>query len=228
VVPGGATPCPPSGSSFGCTVELDVGPCASAEFRGSELYYVRDSKLWKVSLDAFRGAVAPPALVKDLGHTRTLFITGQDMVAYSTDPADRYVYGAGDGWFGSWRFMERGLQAQLSRDGTRMYWLEHAAQTGGVGDLYVAPVDGATTSLARNTADYTELSDGRLLAASNAAFRGTQNRIVVIDQAAREVRWVADSASRYQFIPDSDDLLVDIVTGASTADLYRVPLPKKR
>ena len=51
---------------------------------------------------------------------------------------------------------------------------------------------------------------------------------VIIDTDKREARWVTDAASRYQFIPASSDLLVDIVTGASTADLYRAPIPKRQ
>ena len=36
---------------------------------------------------------------------------------------------------------------------------------------------------------------------------------------------VVDRASQYNFIPGSNDIIADIVTGASSYDLVRVPIP---
>ncbi len=153
-----------------------------------------------------------------------------DPVMYSDEPDDEFVNGASDGYIGSWKFMERGLAAGWSRDGTKLRWLEHAAQPSGVGQLMVAPSGGGpATELALNVRQYDELrGDGRVLAAANHAFKGTQNRVVAIDEKALTQAWVADQAHEYATIPGSTDLLIDVVTGPSTYDIVRVKLPPKQ
>ncbi|HEY7957327.1 MAG TPA: hypothetical protein VII38_18600, partial [Polyangia bacterium] len=149
-------------------------------------------------------------------------------LAYSRDPQGRYAAGAGDGWLSDWRFMERGRGAGWSRDGKKLRWLEHAAQESGVGELLSATVpNGAPLHLALNVRQYDELSDGRVLACDDRAFRGIQNRVVVIDEQARTARWVASQAAEYVHIPGSSDLLIDVVSGPSTYDIVRVPVPPR-
>jgi hypothetical protein len=149
-------------------------------------------------------------------------------VMYTTVPDDMFVNGAGDAWIGGWRFMERGLDAGWSRDGKRVRWLEHAAQPSGVGELFAAPTPGgAAVHLARNVRQFDELDDGRLLADANHAFRGTQNRVVVIDEKKLTQTWVASAAHEYEMIPGTNDIMVDVVTGPSTYDIVRVPIPPK-
>jgi hypothetical protein len=191
------------------------------------LYYSIAGELRRVPIDGF----SAPERVLDHDVARVLQIFGADLISYSQDSSDRYIYGVGDGWIGDWRFMERGRAANLSIDKKKMFFLENAAQQGGIGTLTSAPLNGTAVPLARNVYQYDELDDGRLLASSNHAFRGTQNRIITIDEARGEARWVVDQAAQYSFIPGSSDgsvdLLVDIVTGASSYDLMRVPLPPR-
>ncbi|MEO6951670.1 MAG: hypothetical protein ABI321_07645 [Polyangia bacterium] len=211
---------------------LDDAACASPFFQYLRLtntdgtttlylYYMIGEELRRVPVDGS----APPARAFDRDIVRVLGVGGDQTVLYSQDPDNKYIYGVGDGWIGDWRFANRGRLFYLSGDHKKMRWLENAAQGGGIGELRSAPIGGASTALARNVYDYDELDGGRLLAAANHAYRGTQNRIVVIDDTHKEARWVADRADDYSFIPGSTDLLVDIVTGASTSDLVRVPLP---
>jgi hypothetical protein len=216
-------------------LQLESAACASDVFSvqrvkqddGSsdvEVYYSIGGELRRVPIDASR----PPERVLDHDVARVLAIYDQDTIIYSQDPGDRYIYGVGDGWIGDWRFMNRGRSADLSADRKEVRFLENAAQSGGIGDLCAAPIGGDVVRLARNTYQYDELDDGRVLAAANHAFRGTQNRIIVIDEKLKQARWVVDQAARYSFIPGSSDLLVDIVTGASSSDLVRVSVPDKQ
>ena len=211
---------------------LDDAACASPFFQylrltnadGTStlyLYYMIGEELRRVPINGSR----PPERAFDRDIVRVLGVGGDETVLYSQDPDNKYIYGVGDGWIGDWRFATRGRLFYLSGDRKKMRWLENAAQGGGIGELRSAPIGGAATPLARNVYNYDELDGGRLLAAANHAYRGTQNRIVVIDDTRKEARWVADRADDYSFIPGSTDLLVDIVTGASTSDLVRVPLP---
>jgi len=213
---------------------LDEAACASELFSllrieqpdkstKLQLYYMIGRELRTVPIDGSR----PPERALDREVERVLGIYGNGLVLYSQDPEDRYIYGVGDAWFGDWRFGDRARLIYLSRDREHVRFLENSARSGGIGDLQSAPIGGEVTQLARNVFQYDELADGRLLAASNHAFRGTQNRIVIIDEPRGEARWVVDQASRYGFIPESNDLIVDIVTGASTSDLVRVPIPPK-
>ena len=110
-------------------------------------------------------------------------------------------------------------------NGRRLRWLEHAARSNGTGDLLSAEFGGAILHLTHNTHQFDELADGRVLADANHAFRGTQNRVVVIDEQRRVAHWVASAAARYDMIPDSNDLLIDVVTGPSVFDIVRVPIP---
>lgn len=211
---------------------LDDAPCASNVFsllrvtdpdgtQQIDLFYLIGHQLRRVRIDGSRA----PQAVLDYDVERVLAVYGLDKVLYSQDKSDRYIYGVGDAWLGNWRFADRARLIYLTNDEKHVTYLENSAQSGGIGDLTWAPLEGASQRLVRNVYQYDELGDGRLLAASNHAFRGTQNRIVIVNEDRTEVRWVADQASQYGFIPGSSDLLVDIVTGASTSDLVRVPIP---
>src|SRR5439155_18119081 len=69
------------------------------------VYYNVGTTLRKAKLDGTAG----PQPVFEFGEDRVLLLnTTTDIVLYSTDPVDRYVHGAGDGWFAGSRFMERG------------------------------------------------------------------------------------------------------------------------
>jgi hypothetical protein len=168
----------------------------------------------------------PPVVVLP-GDKRFLGFGPSDVVLFSTDPIDRYVAGAGDAWLNDWRFMQRGRNIQFSHDATKVRWLEFAAQPSAVGDLLSAPIGGPPVRLGRNVRRYDEVGDGRVLASANRAFRGTQNRVVVVDEQAGAAYWVADAAADYVRIPGSTDVLVDVISGPSGFDIVRVPVPPK-
>jgi hypothetical protein len=187
----------------------------------TEVFYAIGNELRRVPVDGS----APPRRALDREIERVLAIYDPSFIVYSQDPADRYIYGVGDAWIGDWRFMNRGRAIDLSSDKKRVRFLENAARSGGIGDLNAADIGGPVERLARNVYQYDEIEEGRVLAAANHSFRGIQNRIVILDERRRHAQWVVDQASRYSFIPGSSDLLVDIVTGASSSDMVRVPLP---
>jgi hypothetical protein len=193
------------------------------------LYYDVGNTIRKAKLD---GSEAPFTLY-DFGTNRVTVIAPEDdTIIYSTDPATRYVHGAGDGWLKDWRFMERGTDVQLTSDRKKIYWLEHSAQGSGAGTLTsvtlpdTATPGGTPRPLALNVRDYTMLGDGRILCDANWAFTGTFNRLVVIDEKKGKVQWFADSANHWSSIPGHSDYLVDVVTGATAGhDVVRLPLP---
>lgn len=206
---------------------LDPRPCESRRglwFYNHHAYYHTGGVLTRVHLDGGRQPerVIDPSL-------RLLGFGPQGQIIHSTDPADRYVHQAGDGWIGDWRFMERGRDVYFTPDFSRVYWLEHAAKNTGVGDLMSAVVPGGEPlKLARNVRQYDPLPDGRVIAASNRAFRGTHNRVIVIDEERREARWVADMASEYTFIPGTRaEVILDVTSGATGYDIVRAPMPAK-
>jgi hypothetical protein len=197
---------------------------------GGYVYYDVGTTLRKVKLD---GSEAPIALF-DFGESRVLTVaTPGDHILYSTDPADRYVHGAGDGWLGGWKFMERGLGATFSNDRTALYWIENAAQASGAGDLKTVKLQGpgvaggTATTLVKNARQFSFLGDGRIIADENHVNNGTWNRVVVIDEAAGHKQYVATGADHFSPIPSSSDYIVDVVTGATGHDVARVSLPPR-
>ena len=219
---------------------LESAPC-----KGEILYLITSvddvQRLYYLTLDGVFRAVpidgsGPPVDQPEEGLQRIYTFSADGAPLYTKDPSDRYIYGAGDGWLHDWNFMERGYGVSVSRDGKKVRWLEHAAQTSGSGDLLSAPIppeghaDQAETPLrlARNVHQADELDDGRVIAESNRAFIGTQNRVIAIDEKARVATWVANATRSYQFVPgSSSELLCDVVTQASGYDLVRVPIPPK-
>jgi hypothetical protein len=124
--------------------------------------------------------------------------------------------------------MQRGRRPGFSLDHARLRWLENAARSDGSGDLSSATIaDRTLLPIARNVRTFGELSDGRVLAISNAAFKGTQNRLIIVDEAAATARWVVDSARDYLMIPGTNDLIVKIVYGQLGYEIRRVPIPPK-
>jgi hypothetical protein len=206
---------------------LDKMPCQGSGlwFLGDALLYLVSNQMYRVPLDGS----APPQVVFDGRGRQILLIGPNEDFIFSTDPPGRWANNASDGWLGDWRFMERGRYISFSYDGKRLRWLERAATLNGAGDLLSAEVPGgAPVRLARNVTRYGEIGDGRVLALANAAFWGTQNRIIVIDEKARSAAWVADSASAYMTVPGTRDLLVFVTTGGTGFDLVRVTIPRKQ
>ena len=192
------------------------------------VYYDVATTVRKAKLDGSE----PPQTLFDFGEARVLAIaTPGDNILYSTDPADRYVHGAGDGWLGGWKFMERGLLPTFSSDRTALYWLEHAAQGSGTGNLMTVKLPGpgqpggTPATLALNTRQFVFLGDGRILADENHANNGIWNRLVVIDEKRGHKQYVATGAYHFSQIPQSNDYIVDVVSGASGHDIARVAIP---
>jgi hypothetical protein len=134
---------------------------------------------------------------------------------------------ARDGWLGDWQFRERGRSASFSRDATRLRFLEHTARDYPSGDLLSSTIaDHAVLRLANNVYDFDELPDGRVVAADQQAFRGAQNRVVVIDEATRTGRVVAESADAFDVLPASGRhpaaLLVHYYSAADDANTGEV------
>ena len=195
------------------------------------VFYKVGDEIREVPLD---GSAPPKAVTKGVVTRLFGFVPDQAPerdrggLFYSTESGSKFIYGVGDGWLSDWRFMERGRSAGFSRDGKKVRWLEHAAVVGGAGELMVAPIRGNPLRLARNVAQYEELADGRILALANRAAVGTHNRIIVIDEEAKEANWVCGAAQGYFHVPNSDDLMVQILTGPESHDLVRVPVPPKK
>jgi hypothetical protein len=192
------------------------------------VYYNVATTVRKTKLD---GSEAPIPLF-DFGQARVLTIaTPGDNIIYSTDPADRYVHGAGDGWLTNWKFMERGINVTFSGDRQHLYWLDHAAQGTATGDFMTVKLPGpglpggTPVTLAKNTRQFSFLSDGRILADENRANNGTWNRIVVIDETRGHKQYVVTGANHFSPVPQADDYIVDVVTGATGHDVARVSLP---
>jgi hypothetical protein len=193
-------------------------------------YYYVGTTVRKTKLDGTQ----PPQKVFEFGTGRVLGISStHDTVLYSTDPADRYAHGAGDGWLANWRFMERGDQVVMPSDRTRIYWLEHSAQGyyDSIGQLTTVTLPapgqpgGTPVTLTRNTRQYGFLDDGRIICDENHAYGGAENRVVVVDEKRKHKQWVATSASHFSQVPYTHDFVIDVVSGATGHDLVRVKLP---
>ena len=201
--------------------------CTDVSIQNDFAYYSINDELRFVPLDGS----ALPTVVPDFAErqaVRVLIFGPKNEVIYSKDSRRKYVNGVGDGWLGDWRFMERGGAVSFSNDDTRLRWLEHAAKPNGVGDLTSALIPGGSPlTLALNVSQYQELDDGRVLAVADHATAGIQNRIIAIDEQAKVAYYIAEGATGYQNIPNSNDILVDVVTGATGRDVVRLKIPPK-
>lgn len=191
------------------------------------VYYDVGTAVRKTKLDGS----APPQTLFEFGTSRVMVITPTDKtILYSTDPSDRYVHGAGDGWLGNWRFMDRGTGVTVAND-LQIHWLEHSAQGTGAGQLMSVTLPapgvpgGTPVTLTRNTRQYGFLDDGRIICDENHAYGGIENRIVLVDETRRHKQWVATSASHFSQVPSSRDFIVDVISGATGHDVVRVKLP---
>jgi hypothetical protein len=205
---------------------LDQEECDTDILRVSAgaVYYKSRGAMRKVPIDGS----SPPEAVVAAPVGQLLALGPQAAILYSLDSPLTYGPGIGDGWLGDWKFMNRGRGPRFSADGKRLRWLENGARSDGSGDLDSATVaDRAVLHIARNVRSFAELDDGRLLAISNAAFKGTQDRLIAIDEASHTARWVVDSAHDFAFISGTQDLLVTIVVGQVGYDIRRVPIPPK-
>jgi hypothetical protein len=219
---------PTDGHTPELVLDDDICKPALFAFGSAYVYYEVGTTLRKAKLD---GSEAP-ITVFDFGGDRITFLsTADDVITYSTDPAERYIHGAGDGWLGGWKFMDRGLGVNFSDDRLHLYWREHAAQASGAGDLMTiklpgpAQPGGTPVTLAKNTRQYVFLRDGRILADENHVNDGVWNRIVVIDEARGHKQYVAVGADHFSQIPQSSDYIVDVITGASGHNVVRVAVP---
>jgi hypothetical protein len=191
---------------------------ATLQVSANDAFYADAMGLWWLTLD---GRVAPTLVGP--GGARWLTTAPDGEFVYSRDSATRYTGGAGDGWIGDWRFMERGRTIRFNLAGDRIFFLEHAATIGNYGDLHSVGNDDVL--LATNVHAFAVLPDDRVLAVENAVYAGAWNRLVVIDQAERIKRWVVPSAADFVMVPGGKEMIVDVVSGASGYDILRVPTP---
>jgi hypothetical protein len=156
-------------------------------------------------------------------------LTARGAVAVTTTTAgDVYRGGAGDGWIGERRIMQRGRALGFTADGTALLWLENAANDSATGALRHAPVDGDARTLDRNVLRWAALADGRILAAANRAQVGAHNRIDLIDLRAGVRRPLAVAASDFVFSPEDETLLVRTITLDDDREtLVLVPIPEQ-
>jgi hypothetical protein len=211
---------------------LDADPCVPGGLsvkRDRFVYYAQaDAKqqLRSVPLDG-----SAPPMTPAHADSPPLAVDTQQ-VAWSTrpqsGPGGTYMPYDGDGWVGDAQFMERGRNVSFSADGRHLYFLEHSATSAGTGELRSYEIaTGITHVLALNTKWFQELSDGRMMAVTNAEYKGDWNRVVVIDEARRTIDWVADRADSFTLIPGSQDVLVDLVSDGGDVPLLRVPIPPR-
>lgn len=204
---------------------LAFDPATLSADAAGNAWFRTGGALFRVPLD---GSAAAERVVDRAARLLGVGPGGQPV--YSLDAATRYVNGAGDGWVGGWRFLERGFYAGFSLDGQRIYALDQAATTNAVGSLYSLPATGSgeATLLGRNVGRLDGLADGRLVAVENQATVGSWNRLVIIDEPARARTFVLDGAADFEVVrPGEAEAVADVVSGASGYDIYRVPLPAR-
>lgn len=208
-------------------IPLDGAACQPEVFGlvGSDVLYKRAGALFIVPAlgGPPREVVAPPA-DQEIG--QVLAVGPKKEIVYSLDPTSSFGSGIGDGWLAGQKYINRGRLVSFSQYTSRLRWLENAARSDGTGDLMSARIaDGEPLLLARNVRQYSEVAPGKVLCISNAGARGTYNRLILIDEGAKVAHWVVEGARQYRRIPNTQDALVQIVTGQTGYDIRRVPLP---
>lgn len=188
---------------------LDPAPCYStfsqlpALGTGSVLQYTPQTDPAGQEVRTVRiGSSQPPRTLVRPVNQRVLGSCGDSALAYSLDPVDRYGPSVSDGWLGSYRYMERGRETRFSPGCDRVYFKEHAANVRKLGDLRSAPVPAPGTDpgsvppqrrLGRNAGFYRLTPDGKLLAMVDLSVVNTQNRLLLIDDAAGEAQALVHS-----------------------------------
>lgn len=149
---------------------------------------------------------------------------------YRTTPEGVYGLGVSDGWMNGQQFMERGRDTRFSLDCNHLYFKEHAANVRKLGTLYAQPVPLDTTRdqplpvplrLAYNVGLIALMPDGRLLASSDLAVLGSQNRLMAIDiqtRTAQALAWGVSAVTRVQFVgsyfPGRREIVVEVRDGS--------------
>ena len=193
-----------------------------AQLAGDDFFYWSSDGARMVPLDGS----APPRTVTP-GQRRVLAY-GTPGLAYSLDQVNRFVGGAGDGWVGDWRFMDRGKAVTFSTRGRGLRFLEHTADDAESGDLSSSVALGSPPRrLARNVTQYDELDDGRLVAEADRAYENSSNRVIVLDEVAGTARWVAEGVRRYTLIPGSRSVLGELISDKPMKQLVRFPIPPR-
>ncbi|MFO0573523.1 MAG: hypothetical protein U1A78_05975 [Polyangia bacterium] len=210
-------------------IRLDSAPCSAdilrldGRQRGDSLLFKSGEALRQVP--QLGGAPGFEVLAAPVGQLMALGPMGE--LLYSRDPPLRYGAGIGDGWLGERQIMERGRRPAWSGDARRIRWLEGAARSDNTGELTSLELaTGAALTLARNTRTFSELSDGRVLAIANAAQRGPHNRLVVVDEAKQQARFVAASARDFIRLPGDGEVLLKVISG-QFIDVQRVAIPPR-
>lgn len=149
---------------------------------------------------------------------------------YRTTPEGVYGLGVSDGWMNGQRFMERGRDARFSLDCNTLYFKEHAANVRKLGTLFAQPVPPDLTHdlplppplrLAYNVGLIALMPDGRLLASTDLAVLGSQNRLVAIDLERRQAQalaWGVSAVTRALFVgsyfPGRREVVIEVRDGS--------------
>ena len=225
---------------------LDAEPCtvggSTLLSRTERVDYYHNQELRSVMLD---GKSRPKTLLSSLEELKLgqlLSVCRDQAVAYSLDPPERYGPGAGDGWIGARRFMERGRDARFSQDCSRLFFKEHAATLRKLGELRLQELPAVAGEswprsllLARNVGFFQLLPDGRLIAATDLAVLGPHNRVELIDQQQqssslllRGVGAVTNALQLGPYFPGSREILLEVdqpeLTGDRRLLFFSVPL----
>lgn len=160
-----------------------------------------------------------------------LFLCQNRATVTTTTPAGMYGAGVSDGWLNGERFMERGRETTFSTDCGTMYFKEHSANVRKLGTLYAmsVPADPGNSGplptplrLSFNVGTIKLLADGRLLAPTDMAVLGSQNRLTLIDLARRQGRplaWgvnaVTGAWSLGHYFPGRHEVLVEVKDGST-------------
>lgn len=174
---------------------------------------------------------SPPDRAPKVQRRRILARSG-GLEVYSLDQSGLYGNNAGDGWIGSWRFMERGLFGYVTPDRRRVRFVEHAANALAVGELRSATLyQPASRLLARNVPwpYFFDLGadDTRALAIDNAAYPGPQNRLIAIDEERGYSQALVEGAHNFALSRVTNDLLIETMSNEIGFDLVRMPLPPR-
>lgn len=174
--------------------------------------------------------MSPPEL-----KIRLLQICQNRATVTTTTPAGMYGLGVSDGWLNGQRFMERGRDVLFSADCGTLYFKEHTANVRKLGTLHSLPVPADPSDstplptplrLSFNVGVIRLLADGRLLASTDLAVLGSQNRLIAIDVAARRGRalaWGVNAVTNAWplgfYYPGRSEVLVEVKDG-STGGLH--------